>query len=434
MKCRAQKIIFILMVFLVFGGCSAVRVKTTDQANGGRVVEAQKQLCEVPSRLGLYVDNNKNIWLNCPYRYEGRVNDKFDKVSPNEEKNEATSMRFGRDEIRLMRQVDVRPCGLRKYCANLNDYGYANFLIFHKTDSTAEVTYLDLSTFLPDLDNFYNSLDGRKTTFDLKPSLLSLVSASKVIDRISSLGNLEAVENVSNNLKKQGLYQNTMIRIAIDNKLKSPLILVELRLRVLASGTFTEVIGFARKDDREALKRAYDLAISPSEKQQVELLVINNLKNNIFIFKTSLEGTQNVRPSDVNAFIVRLIEARITSRVQYEATLDQQLFKPNYDYVLNAKVNLTAEGKESGERNCGILWMSTCKFDNQDASRTFSQPIKIGLRRLENYKKSGAATIDWKSVSGGSGFASGFIMGGTKVFQATGVSVSISVDSIELVE
>lgn len=187
-------------------------------------------------------------------------------------------------------------------------------------------------------------------------------------------------------------------------------------------------------NQRETLKMAYSLASTPEEKRMVELAVIQSIQDKLFDFKVSMSGTGKTSSSDTNALIARIIQSNVTSTLTYSASLKTDVFTPTQDYLVDTIVTLTVKGKLNGERNCGILWLATCKIDNEDSSRTHVYNVPMRFTRAGKYKASGKTDIDWKSVSGGSGMASGYIMGGTVVFSATGAfDIQVKVKSVSLV-
>lgn len=186
--------------------------------------------------------------------------------------------------------------------------------------------------------------------------------------------------------------------------------------------------------NRETLKLAYDAASTEGEKKIVELAVMQSIQDKLFDFKVSMSGTGKTSSSDSDVLIARVIQSNVTSTLTYTGILKTDVFKPNQDYVVDTVVTLTVKGKLNGNRNCGILWMSSCDVKNEDASRVYEYIVPMRFTRENNFKASGKTDIDWKSTSGGSGMASGLLMGGTLVFSASGAfDIKVKVKSVSLV-
>lgn len=144
-----------------------------------------------------------------------------------------------------------------------------------------------------------------------------------------------------------------------------------------------------------------------------------------------MEGTGQTQTSDVDAFISRKVQAKVRSTVDYELAFDPSVFVPKFDYLVSARVHVRVNGRVNGNRNCGLLWMSNCKIDNVDSSEDYFVPVKVAMRAATRFRNTGSVSVDWESTSGGSGMAGGLIMGGTRVFTATGIVLALIVDSIE---
>lgn len=175
--------------------------------------------------------------------------------------------------------------------------------------------------------------------------------------------------------------------------------------------------------NREMIKRAYDLASTDQQRRKVEAVVIESLKDKQLIFNTRMEASGNVKSSGGSELgaslgLGRSVSATVTSLVKYEAMLDTSIYKPDFDYKVKAKVRIEVPGRVRGTKPCGFLLLSNCEFDDADV-KYFDQPVELALNRNNGHKDRGETSIDWDSVSGGSGLASGMLFGGTIVFSAT---------------
>ena len=185
--------------------------------------------------------------------------------------------------------------------------------------------------------------------------------------------------------------------------------------------------------NRETLKLAYDAASTEGEKKIVELAVMQSIQDKLFDFKVTMSGTGKTNSSDTDIIFARTIQTNVTSTLTYTGVLKADVFKPSQDYVVDSVVTLTVKGKLNGNRNCGLLWLSTCDVKNEDATRVYEYSVPMKFTRANNYKATGRTDIDWKSVSGGSGMSSGLLMGGTLVFSASGAfDIKVNVKSVAL--
>lgn len=197
----------------------------------------------------------------------------------------------------------------------------------------------------------------------------------------------------------------------------------------LSQGTFDDAFEFASGGgDRTSLKVAYDKAATDEEKRMIERQIIFLVRDKMVITETSIDGSGTTESNGGSlwgrVFGTTNVSAKVRSRVDYTFSFNQDIYKPNFDYVITAKVRITVKGRVRGERNCGFLWLSRCEFD-EEASHTHDQPVRVVLTQAGGYRDQGSTSIEWNSVSGGSGFASGFLMGGVKVFQGTDLALSV---------
>lgn len=191
---------------------------------------------------------------------------------------------------------------------------------------------------------------------------------------------------------------------------------------------------YAIDKQRDTLKVAYEVASTPEDKRAVELAVMQSIQDKLFDFKVSMAGTGKTSSKDSDVLVARIIQSNVTSTLTYAGALKTDVFTPTHDYLVDTIVTLTVKGKINGKRNCGILWMASCEINNEDATRTHEYAVPMRFTRANKFKAAGKTEIDWKSVSGGSGMASGLIMGGTVIFSATGAfDIQVKVKAVSLI-
>lgn len=205
-------------------------------------------------------------------------------------------------------------------------------------------------------------------------------------------------------------------------------LLLSLTLKL---GNFSQVISLARRGEAAALKRAYDISSSDSERKQIDNVIVNKIKDKLFSINAKMRGTGKVKSSDSDLWIARSIESEITSNIEYTASANRKIMVPKFNYRLNGRIVVEVRGRVNGERNCGLLWLGKCKIDDNNAIRTYEKPIVIDLMKSTGHKTTGLQEIAWKSISGGSGMAGGLMMGGTQIFSASEVHLLVKIDSVD---
>ena len=169
---------------------------------------------------------------------------------------------------------------------------------------------------------------------------------------------------------------------------------------------------FLWTSDRRALIRANEIAQTDMEKAQVEAALVQSIKDRLVVANIILKGTGQVVTADRNLLIARQLESLVSSDAEYDVYLDDAIMKPKFDYKAKGVIRLRVIGTAEGQRNCGLLWMGTCEFKDDKAVRVKEIPIEFTLTRGNGHRDRGAKTVEWASVSGGSGAASGLLMGG----------------------
>ena len=215
----------------------------------------------------------------------------------------------------------------------------------------------------------------------------------------------------------------------------APDTLARLRELTLQQGAFADVMAYAESGDRDAIKRALGLANGDSERRLAEMALVRSIQDKLITLKASLQGTGKTSASDRDALIARIIENVVSSRVDWSATVEREIYEPQYDIKVNAKLVLTVRGLLNGVRYCGFFGMSKCEVKDQEMNKTYEYPLMFELRRGQAFITKGTTQIDWKSVSGGSGPASGFMLwGGSSIFAATDVALGFSIRSLEVTQ
>lgn len=189
---------------------------------------------------------------------------------------------------------------------------------------------------------------------------------------------------------------------------------------------------YSSSNQRALMRNAFDLAATPEQGRVVESAVLNALKDKLLVLRTTLKAGAASRTSGGDSSILgqlvgQSIDATLNSNLNVNAVLDTKLYKPQLDYILKARAQLTVKGRSKGKRACGILFMGSCDFDEVD-TKTFDQPIELALTQSNGYRAKADYNMTWQAASGGSGMASGLLLGGTKIFVATEAPVLTILD------
>ena len=209
---------------LTLAGCAVnlSKVKYDEERTAANsrfgTLKVEQSVCEVERQLALYTDDTRQLWLLCPYRYEGRTVPLVAYIGPDPKK---PPVEFTHDaavtKTKSLKKEALRPCGTNRYCVNLDAYGYMDFSIQWAANK-ALIRYTDLSGGLKDLDTFYEQLDGRATTSPLDPELVKLVKFTSVAERVERLATLEQLRNVTTQLRAVGLQDSGPIRPALERR------------------------------------------------------------------------------------------------------------------------------------------------------------------------------------------------------------------------
>lgn len=248
---RLLKWALLVATLAILGGCASniSNVKYTEEPAAPnsrfRTLKALQNVCEVERQLALYTDEARQLWLACPYRFQGQTVPVVAHVGPDTKR---APQEFVYDaattKIRSLNKVPLRRCGDRLYCANLDALGYMDLSV-GVWDNKAHVHYTDLSEGFKEVDAFYSQLDGRAGAAVLDPSLMPLLKPAAVAQRVERLETLAQLRTVAGQLQALGLHETTAIRTAL-----------EARRVVLESADFRQQGGFAGFDAAYRLTQA----------------------------------------------------------------------------------------------------------------------------------------------------------------------------------
>ena len=224
---------------------SSVKFQQTKPAPDARfpVLSAEQRVCEVERELALYVDAAQQLWLACPYRYEGRTIPLVAYIGPDVSKG-AVEFTYGQatEKMKSMKKQALRKCGTSQYCADLGALGFMDFTV-RLADKKAFVRYLDLSAGLKEVEDFYAGLGAEApATAALDPQLRRLLEPARVVQRVDGLASLAQYRAAAGRIEAAGLGDNTRVRAALD-----------------ARRTTLEVADFRQQGSFEGYQSAYRL-------------------------------------------------------------------------------------------------------------------------------------------------------------------------------
>ena len=199
-----------------------------------------------------------------------------------------------------------------------------------------------------------------------------------------------------------------------------------------AQGPFDLVFPLAQAGNRQALRRAFDVAAPGQEQREVENKIVQDLRDKLVVYNIALQGDGRVSSSDVDAFVARRIEATVVSPLRHELRLNTEIFRPQNDYRVTVLITLTVHGVVNGERACGFMMMSTCAINDKPDSHEYTAVVAGTVGPGNSFRTRGDTELRWRSVSGGSGLASGSYFGGTRVFKAQRLELNARLSSVAL--
>lgn len=254
---------FALIGIMVLTGCTTTAVKFDEskpaQNSRFRIISAEQRFCEMPQQLALFTDASKNLWLSCPYRYEGRTVQHIANIGPKPQSGPDHDINeVARQKMRTLKKEALRNCGIGKYCADLNQYGYLDFSVQIIGDK-ARINYVDVSEGLKDLERFYASLDGSSSAASVDPQLVKLISYTKVVERINGLSKLVQYQNVYGQLKSLGLTEVVSIRPTLEAK-RSVLEIADFREQSNFEGYLSAFRLTGDRSDFEFMQKLADTA------------------------------------------------------------------------------------------------------------------------------------------------------------------------------
>lgn len=209
-----------LLALALVSGCAVNRVsfETTpeDPASRLRSVRAEQRLCEVDRQLALFSEPGGELWLSCPYRYQGRIVPALSYVGP---KAAPTKADFTYDEVAHklagMTRETLRPCGKSRFCADLSRHGLLDFVV-EVGGERARIRYLDATAGLADVQRFYVSLAQPQADAPTLPAALHrLVDAARVADQVRRIDNLAQLARARGQIQASGLQDMAAIHSAV---------------------------------------------------------------------------------------------------------------------------------------------------------------------------------------------------------------------------
>lgn len=255
---------------LALSGCASniANVKLEERPAGPnsrfRTLTVERSACEVPSQTRLYLDDARQLWLGCAYRYQGNQGVVLAHMGPTPTPSPVSySNAEAVARADKMTRVPLKNCG-SKLCGNLDAYGLME-LSLETMDAQARLRYTDLSAGLKDIEAFYAQLDGRSATVNLDPQLVKLVKPASVAQRVTALDDVQDYRKVAAQLQTLGLQESAPVRNALRE-----------RHAALESAEFRRQGGFTGFQSAFALSGAaadldamQQLATRPEEKSAV---------------------------------------------------------------------------------------------------------------------------------------------------------------------
>lgn len=253
---------FALIGVVLLSGCASpmVSFEDTKPAQGARfrTISAEQLFCELDRQMALFTDENKNLWLNCPYEYNGRTVPSTAFIGPKPYKGSMDYSYWGdgaTERMKFLHAETLNNCGTKRYCANLDQYGYLDFSV-QVTKQKAYITYLDVSDGLKDLDIFYQGLGG---TFNLDKQLVRLVNTERVVERVNQIDTLTQIQSAQAQLDALELTGRSPIREALS-----------------AKRTELEIADFRQQGGFEGYKSAFHLSGDQSDLESMQKLAETN--------------------------------------------------------------------------------------------------------------------------------------------------------------
>lgn len=303
-----SKFLSILSLASLLSACAINKVTFED---GGpkpgathRQVRAVQDLCELERQMALYVDSNNNLWLNCPYRYQGTV-PSMALIGPKPHAGPEAHVYEGvAQKAKTMRSVALRSCGTRRWCADLAYLDYYDFVI-EFLGNKAKISYADLSPGRAAVAAFYEGLDGKPGALPLEPALKRLVNSTEVDAKLRALSSVDQLDHVQQKLAAAGLMDYATIGYLVDQRRRN------LQLTAhRAQGDFDGYQAAYRLSEEGAdLERMKAMALLPDQKSVV--------------FGHLMRRYQSSRAEDAFTEASRFM-ASDADRAQYQAVLSER--------------------------------------------------------------------------------------------------------------
>lgn len=273
---------------VVLSGCatnlSKVQYSTKPAEVGSRYrsIEASQRNCEVTSQIALYADASNQLWLFCPYRYQGIV-PLLAHIGPDTQRQPTEFIyAAAQQQVRNMKRLPLRSCGNNRWCAKLDDMGLVDFTV-SSNGFLANVSYKDLSGAKADLQAFYAQIDGRPTWAPLDPALRDQLDGNAVAAKIYGLTTVAQVDAVQSQLMAQGLNGSPHIGSALLTHRKA------LQTAAFRSqGTFAGFQG------------AYNLTRDAADLDQMRVLATSPAEKSV-LFNALIDSMGYAKPADILA-------------------------------------------------------------------------------------------------------------------------------------
>lgn len=247
---------------------------------------------------------------------------------------------------------------------------------------------------------------------------------------VDSLG--EAI--ASSRLNDARIYRSALkeSKVVVNSDLESRY--KELALR---SGRFDDVYEFASAGDVSALKLAWNKAATPEEKSKSELALVKVVAPKLLNIDTGIRSSGGaVVEGSKGGAIASMFGAKVTSSavadVVYNIKLDPDVFKITQAYKGELGIKFVAVGVRNWEKNCGFLWLDTCKGQDEDFEEVYRGKGDFVVTPQPDWEGRGVIAIKWQPVRAGSGVHGGYLMGGSQAFSAH--SVRAVVDYVKILD
>lgn len=129
----------------------------------------------------------------------------------------------------------------------------------------------------------------------------------------------------------------------------------------------------------DSLARAGQLAATDAQKAEVEFELLQLVKDKAVAIAVQAHGLTSASAYDHSGFFGAHMGASMTTRFVYKVALDERVIQIKFPYKLRARIHFRVTGIQEGKRNCGLLLMSRCKFENETQTIDHPQTIEVAL-------------------------------------------------------